>query len=36
MKMALWAVTGSLVLPTIFGLIMIAAHLAFQLYIGAP
>ena len=32
-KMALWAVTRSLVLPTIFGLIMIALTLAFQLYI---
>jgi hypothetical protein len=31
--MALWAITGSLVLPTIFGLIMIALTLAFQLYI---
>jgi hypothetical protein len=28
-KMALWAVTGSLVLPTIFGLIMIALTFAF-------
>lgn len=32
-KMALWAVTGSLVLPTIFGLIVIALTFAFQLYI---
>jgi hypothetical protein len=32
-KMALWVLTGSLVLPTIFGLIMIALTLAFQLYI---
>ncbi len=32
-KMALWAITRSLVLPTIFGLIMIALTLAFQLYI---
>jgi len=32
-KMALWAVTGSLVLPTIFGLIVMALTLAFQLYI---
>ena len=32
-KMALWTVTGSLVLPTIFGLIVIALTFAFQLYI---
>src|SRR5262245_61190669 len=32
-KMVLWAVTGSLVLPTIFGLVMIALTLALQLYI---
>jgi hypothetical protein len=32
-KMALWVLTGSLVLPTIFGLIMIALTFAFQLYI---
>jgi FHA domain len=32
-KMALWAITGSLVLPTIFGLVMIALTLALQLYI---
>jgi hypothetical protein len=32
-KMVLWAITGSLVLPTIFGLIVIALTFAFQLYI---
>jgi hypothetical protein len=32
-KMALWVLTSSLVLPTIFGLIMIALTLTFQLYI---
>ncbi len=32
-KMALWAVTGSLVLPTIFGLSVMALTFAFQLYI---
>jgi hypothetical protein len=32
-KMALWAVTRSLMLPTIFGLIVIALTFAFQLYI---
>ena len=32
-KMALWVLTGSLVLPTIFGLVVIALTFAFQLYI---
>jgi hypothetical protein len=32
-KMVLWAITGSLVLPTIFGLIVMAATIAFQVYI---
>jgi hypothetical protein len=32
-KMLLWAATGSLTLPTIFGLLVIAATFAFQLYI---
>lgn len=32
-KMMLWAVTGSLALPTVFGLLVIAATFAFQLYI---
>ena len=32
-KMVLWVMTGSLVLPTIFGLVMIALTLALQLYI---
>jgi hypothetical protein len=32
-KMVLWAMTGSLVLPTIFGLIVMAATIAFQVYI---
>jgi hypothetical protein len=32
-KMALWVVTGSLVLPTIFGLAVIAGTIALQLYI---
>ena len=32
-KMVLWAMTGSLVLPTIFGLCVMAGTLAFQLYI---
>jgi FHA domain len=32
-KMALWAATNSLLLPTIFGLILMALTFAFQLYI---
>lgn len=32
-KMVLWALTGSLVLPTIFGLIMMALTIVFQVYI---
>lgn len=32
-KMVLWALTGSLVLPVIFGLIVMALTIAFQLYI---
>lgn len=32
-KMVLWAMTGSLVLPTIFGLIVMALTIAFQVYI---
>jgi hypothetical protein len=32
-KMALWVVTGSLTLPIIFGLLLMAATIAFQLYI---
>jgi hypothetical protein len=32
-KMVLWAMTGSLVLPTIFGLAVMGATIAFQVYI---
>jgi hypothetical protein len=32
-KMVLWALTGSLVLPIIFGLIMMALTIAFQVYV---
>jgi hypothetical protein len=32
-KMVLWAMTGSLVLPTVFGLMVMAATIAFQVYI---